>query len=239
MSDISGGYVIRESLRSQFGFLFLSLLLAIAIPPLLPRGPLVSVIFVVLLTAVLLSGLFAVVSDRTHFLIGAAMVAPALVINWWGEAVSSQTLDTLGTVLAVAFLCYLTWLILLHIIVARRVDANIVFAAICVYMLIGWICGLGFDIIEVLNGEALALAGGASGRALQSGEGMYYSLVTLTTLGYGDITPVSPVARSLAVLEAVAGQLFLVVMIARLVGLQIAHGSGGHSELENARSSTD
>jgi hypothetical protein len=228
MSDISGGYVVRESLRSQFGFLFLSLLLAIAIPPLLPSGPLVSIIFAVLLTAVLLSGLFAVVSERTHFMIGAAMVAPALVLSWWGEAVGSLTLDTLGTVFAVVFFCYLTWLILLHIIVARSVNADIIFAAICVYMLIGWICGLGFDIIEVANGEVQALAGGASSRALQSGEGMYYSLVTLTTLGYGDITPVSRVARSLAVLEAVAGQLFLVVMIARLVGLQIAHS--GKSE---------
>jgi hypothetical protein len=52
---------------------------------------------------------------------------------------------------------------------------------------------------------------------------MYYSFVTLTTLGYGDIVPRSTLARTLAVMEAIIGQLFLVVLVARLVGLEIAH----------------
>ena len=51
----------------------------------------------------------------------------------------------------------------------------------------------------------------------------YYSYVTLATLGYGDINPVSPQARSLAITEAIVGQLYLVVMVAGLVGLRLAH----------------
>ena len=55
-----------------------------------------------------------------------------------------------------------------------------------------------------------------------AGVEFYYSLVTMTTLGYGDIVPVTPAARSLTTLEAVVGQLYLAVLVARLVGLHVA-----------------
>ena len=58
---------------------------------------------------------------------------------------------------------------------------------------------------------------------------MYYSLVTLTTLGYGDITPVTPLARNLAAFEAAMGQLYIAILVARLVGLHIVH-SGQEDE---------
>ena len=62
-------------------------------------------------------------------------------------------------------------------------------------------------------------------RTLTGPEMIYYSFITLTTLGYGDIVPVSPSARSLATLEALTGQLYLTVLVARLVGLHITHAS--------------
>ncbi len=60
------------------------------------------------------------------------------------------------------------------------------------------------------------------GRVMQM---RYFSFETLTTLGYGDIVPRSPAARMLATIEAVMGQIYLTVLIARLVGLHIAHAS--------------
>ncbi len=59
---------------------------------------------------------------------------------------------------------------------------------------------------------------------------VYYSFVTLTTLGYGDIVPVNPSVRALATLEAITGQLYLTVLVARLVGLHITHSSQRRSE---------
>ena len=55
---------------------------------------------------------------------------------------------------------------------------------------------------------------------------LYYSIVTLTTLGYGDITPRTPPARMFAAMEAVTGQIYLTVLVARLVGMHIAHSTG-------------
>ena len=71
-----------------------------------------------------------------------------------------------------------------------------------------------------LPGSFYGLAGG--GHDEMTRELFYYSYVTLTTLGYGDIGPVSPVARSLVTLEAVVGQLYLVVLVASLVGMFLA-----------------
>ncbi len=59
---------------------------------------------------------------------------------------------------------------------------------------------------------------------------IYYSFVTMTTLGYGDIVPVNPAARMLSVLQALTGQLYLVVLVARLVGLHIAHSTGVNTQ---------
>jgi len=57
----------------------------------------------------------------------------------------------------------------------------------------------------------------------------YFSFTTLTTVGYGDIVPRSPAARTMAVLEAVMGQFYLVALVGRLVGLHIVHGSNPRS----------
>ena len=64
-----------------------------------------------------------------------------------------------------------------------------------------------------------------TGSSTHGAQMVYYSFVTLTTLGYGDIVPIAPSARALATLEAITGQLYLTVLVARLVGLHITHSS--------------
>lgn len=95
--------------------------------------------------------------------------------------------------------------------------------AICVYLLIGFAWTFGYGIIELINpgsfsGLAEIDANNHVGRIMQL---RYFSFATMTTLGYGDILPRSPVARTLATLEAITGQIYLTVLIARLVGLHI------------------
>ena len=77
------------------------------------------------------------------------------------------------------------------------------------------------DILDPTAFEQLAVSAWAGGT-----DYVYFSFVTLTTLGYGDITPLTPVAQTLAWLEAVVGQLYLAILVARLVGLHIVHSRG-------------
>jgi hypothetical protein len=108
-----------------------------------------------------------------------------------------------------------------------QISADKIYGAICVYLLIGFAWTFGYGIIELLNrgsfsGLAEIDANDHVGRIMQL---QYFSFATLTTLGFGDILPRAPVARTLATLEAVTGQIYLTVLIARLVGLHIVHAS--------------
>jgi hypothetical protein len=99
--------------------------------------------------------------------------------------------------------------------------------AMCVYLLLGVIWAMMFALIEsvqpgsfLVGGESVADAhGGQEGEMAQF---LYLSFVTLTTVGYGDILPTTPVARRVAVLEAVVGQLYVAVLIARLVSQRVS-----------------
>jgi hypothetical protein len=223
MTEITGRSIIRESLRYRFGVLFVALLVTLAVPPLTSSSSLIRLLFSIAITAVLLSGLFAVSAEKKTFYIGLAVVIPAVAANWAARLTMDAGLDAIGEALAMLFMFYLAWNILVHIIRARRVDANIIFAAVCVYLLIGFICAFGFSILELLTEHPLRYPSDLpAGLGFRKTITLYYSFVTLTTLGYGDISPVSAAARSLAMLEAVTGQLVIVVLIARLIGLTTA-----------------
>ncbi|MFV2197582.1 potassium channel family protein [Nocardiopsis sp. LOL_012] len=102
---------------------------------------------------------------------------------------------------------------------ARSLD--LILAAISVYLLIGGLFASVFAVVEFLAPGSFT---STSGQVLAWQQLMYYSYVTLATLGYGDIVPVGPWMRSLATLEAVIGTLFLTTVIARLVGIYTGHG---------------
>ena len=93
-----------------------------------------------------------------------------------------------------------------------------------VYLFIGLLWSDIYAILEHLQPGSFSFAHSQAGTKLS--DFSYYSFVTLTTLGYGDITPLTSKARAFAMLEAIIGQLYLVVLIARLVGLHISHSSG-------------
>ena len=109
------------------------------------------------------------------------------------------------------------------------VDGNKIIGAICIYMLIGIIWAFGYLVVEFLfPGSFSNLEEELWQENLE--ELLYYSMVTLTTLGYGDITPQQPLARFLAYMEAVVGIFYTTILVASLIGMRLAHygetGSG-------------
>lgn len=120
--------------------------------------------------------------------------------------------------------------ILSTIMKSKKVTTETIYASICVYLLLGIIWTMLFSAMEIIEPGSF-LSGGAPvvdfhGEPVERNvfaNFIYYSFVTLTILGYGDITPVSPHARALSSLEAVVGQLYIAVLIAGLVGMHISH----------------
>ena len=111
---------------------------------------------------------------------------------------------------------------------STRVDGALIIGSICLYLLLGLMWGFIYIAIDQLypdsfNYDFLHIIEVYDPMP----ELMYFSMVTLTTLGYGDITPLSSPARAMATMQAVTGQIYLTVLVARLVGMHIAQKQKG------------
>ena len=125
------------------------------------------------------------------------------------------------------FLVIMT-LVFICLVILRRISKHpvvtsaTVSASLVVYLAFGVVWAQAYRLVEHFHpGSFTGLSGPGAIDAQR--DLFYYSYVTLATLGYGDINPVSPQARSLAITEAIVGQLYLVVMVAGLVGARLAH----------------
>jgi hypothetical protein len=141
------------------------------------------------------------------FLCLAVGLATSNVI-WGGHALSS----VLGIVSALLALG-IAGVIATSVVARGEVDAHSVTGAICVYLLLGIIFMFLYGVVAVLGGDAFFAQGSDGSRSLR----LYFSYVTLATLGYGDYTPKSNLGHTLAVVEALIGQLYLVTVVALLV----------------------
>jgi len=144
------------------------------------------------------------------------------VFLWMRHLFPHQTFVFVANCLALFFLVLLTALILSQTLREGETTSHRIMGAVAAYLLLGLIWYLGYHLIALripwaFNVQGPSLGGG---EALQS-QLFYFSFVTLTTLGYGDIVAVHPMTRMLVILEGVTGQLFPAILIARLVSLQV------------------
>jgi hypothetical protein len=199
--------------------LLLSLLILFALVPVLPALGVRRAGLQALYTVILLAGLWAVAPHRRRRLAGAALLLPALALGWLAAATDSGGLQFAKHLLDVAALAFVTGCIVAHIYSARAVTRDTIRGAICVYALFGLAWAAAYAALAAHDPAALAGSGWTEPHAESA---LYFSFVTLTTLGYGDVAPVTGLARHLVILEALTGQLYLVVTISRLIGLHLA-----------------
>ena len=220
--------------RVWYHVLFVGLLVMFAGQPLMAREILGVDMESVLFAAVLLGALAAVSRSRGHLFWGLALAVPAMVLTTFSGR-DAGFWFVAGSLLAIAFLILVIVQLLKAVVSHRRVTSATISGALCAYLLLPLVWVFLFDLAEWLQpGSFRGLPEQAGLSSLEQLESFnanlyYFSLVTITTLGYGDITPVQPWAQVLATLEAVLGQLFLVVLVARLVGLQVSSPTNGET----------
>jgi hypothetical protein len=132
--------------------------------------------------------------------------------------------DNLFAVMALFVFCFL---IIHHFLLGNTLLRYRIAAAVAVYLIIGIIWARLYDIIYLVNPHAFSFHETVNPYSL-----IYFSFVTLLTLGYGDIVPTSIAARSLAILEGITGQLYIVILISSLVS-QFSAKSAKYDEIEN------
>lgn len=210
-------------LRHRYALVLSSLVVMICASPFIAGAASATVVPLLATTVVL--ALVAAASPHPRLLrLGVVVLAPLLVLI--GARIvfpGTGGLELLSRSLMTAVFLLATVLTLWDVLAKGPVDAEKITGALCVYLLIALLFSYGYWLCDRLLPGAFAPTS-AAGEDL--GRWLYFSLVTLTTLGYGDVQPVHPAARTMASMEAVIGQLYLAVLVARLVGLHISQGTG-------------
>ena len=183
------------------------------------RGPFLSIAS----SVVLVGGVYAVSGRRTHIILGLAFAIAALVSKWAWELLQLRWLLVSDLALTGLFLFLITAFVLDAVRRREQVDADTVLGGVCVYLLFVVAFMYVHGLVETLSPDSYRLAGSQL-EDIATGSSpfvqfFYFSMVTITTLGYGDMVPTGGVARLLCGLEAIFGQLFVAIFIARLVSL--------------------
>ena len=203
------------TMRGGLRTLLASLVALLVVFPVIDEGLIGRGVFVVLSTVVVLSGAYAASMDRHRLATALLLAMPALASRWSYVFVPTTPIRAAALVTSLVFYVYTIVLVLRFVLRTDDVTGDEVFGAVSVYILIGLAWGMGFSFLELLAPGSIYSVKGA----LVPGDFLYFSFITLMTVGYGDMYPVSPVARSMAMVEAMVGIIFVAVLISRLVGL--------------------
>ena len=164
------------------------------------------------------AGGFVIADRRRNGIVLAALALAPIGLEWASQFRPTPAVRAAASVASLLFVGLLVTRVFARVVRRGPVTVHHIVGAVAVYLLIG----LGFaeaaKVIDILDPGAYSVPGRALDPRIDLS---YFSFITLTTVGYGDLTPVNPLARALAALEALVGQLFPAILIARLVSQEL------------------
>jgi hypothetical protein len=213
----------------QFTILLSAILSFLLVPAFFMNYKFTGVVANIFLSGMLLSVLY-VFPRRRELTFACVLAVPTLAGRWLLSYHDNAVLIVVVTLCWVVFLSLTDVVILRQVLGATRVTNDTISGAVCGYLLLGIIFAFLYAVIGLLYPGSFVEAGDLLKPELgkfyyqhQVNSLIYYSFVTLATLGYGDIAPASPPARALAMFEAIAGQFYVAILIARLVSIRYSH----------------
>ena len=214
--------------KRRFLALLILILAMLIIVPLVEEFIKIRMLMDIFWSAVFVAVIYAVSQKRHHILIGVLLALPMLASIWSRYFVEYWALELVGGLCGAAFFIFAIIQILIFVYTQKEVTRDLIAGAAIVYLLMALAWSFIFGVVESLNPGSFSIPDIEGISTSQSF--LYLSFVTITTLGYGDITPVTSLARSLCILEAVIGQLYLVVQVAWLVGVHVSQSMLKKSE---------
>lgn len=200
-------------------YLLISLVSVLLIYPYLLGRPSTEALLVLLNATVVVASIHAVRNTRRHLVTALAIGIPQLIVSTINVIVPGPSVAVAQAVLTILFYGYALIRVLDYVLRGRDVTLDKIYGAAGVYLLMGFMWASCFDLVATLQPHAFVVNGTSAPEAtLAFRDLVHFSFVTLTSLGYGDIAPLSDQARSLAFLEVIAGNLYMALLVARLVG---------------------
>jgi hypothetical protein len=180
-----------------------------------------DVIVSILLSLVLLAAVLAVADRKGVFFIALVLAIPAIVGRWISHFRPDLVPSPVFLVAGLALIAFVVANLLRFVLRAPSVNTEVLCASISAYLMLGLLWTVAYWLVAQVTPNAFAFTTGPK-ETMSSFNAFYFSFITLSTVGYGDITPVSRIARWLAATEAMTGLLYVTVLIARLVSLYFA-----------------
>lgn len=196
----------------SFDVLLGAILVLILATPFLERQD--HPILPLLLGFVLFAGAYCTSYKRWHLVISAVLGVPWLVLTILGALESKDHLAIYALTFFVLFGIYTVVVILSHVARTKTVTRTLIAAGVSVYFLMAITFAVLFGVLQLITPGAIHFP---EGDAATFSSFLYFSIASITTVGYGEVYPVTPLARILAVMEAAIGFLFIGVFIARLI----------------------
>src|SRR5262245_25756436 len=200
----------------------LLLLVVFIIYPMGGRGPLAAAVRQFFLSLILISGAVLVARTRRGLGVAGALALVTAAAGWARLGSTGEWISVLSLLMWIVFLVLLAIAILFRVFEEGEINVHRIQGAVAVYLLLGVIWAGCYRLVIEADPTAFNFPSVTDEGSLMS-KLVYFSFVSLTTVGYGDITAVDTGARSLAMLEALTGQLFPAVLIARLVSMEVSH----------------
>ena len=210
--------------RTNFYYLLAALLIFLIAIPLaddlgIGGAPIVRVL---VFSGLLVVGVWTLRGGGRFFQIGMTFVVVGVVLNLLAANMQSSFLQYGSLVLLIGFLLIAITFTLQQVALGTDISVNRIAGAICVYLLLGVIWALSYAVVErAIPGSFSGFVAWADGSF--DSEWIYFSFVTMTTLGYGDLLPISATARAMAYMQAVFGQFYIAVLVAGLVSAYISN----------------
>jgi len=221
---------LMQRTDESLSFLFASLIILLfVVYPFFPKDGASAYLANAFFSCVLISSVLAL--PRGLKVLSLVLAGVAFILSWLTFANPNPILFAINMVVTICFLTFATLGVLSRVLAQGRVTRHRVQGAMAIYLMVGLVFGLVYSGLFLLDTEAFNLTRSLEAGSLRSqydrisSDFVYYSFVTLTTVGYGDITPATTAAQQIAMLEALFGQLYPAVLLARLVSLELADGS--------------
>jgi len=178
-----------------------------------------------LFSLIILAGVLTTFQQRWLHGLAVMLAAASLGLHWAEEIRPGGVITILTAALSLGYLGFLLAMVAAQVFGEGRVTGHRIRGAIVIYLLLGALWAILYQVVALTIPGAFRLPEGIAGGDRETLQRLltYFSFITLTTTGYGDITPVHPVARTLVMFEALVGQLYPAITLARLVSLQIMH----------------
>ncbi|MEN8237011.1 MAG: ion channel [Pseudomonadota bacterium] len=210
----------------RYSTLFVCLVFFFVVMPFFDQSPYAQFVTEIALLGMLAVFVYLVSNKPRIFWIATILAIPAILGTVGDILFQDYRLELTGIFGIFFFLGYVLWVFCVNLFKSKTVDTNMIYGAVCIYLLIAIECGLLYALLEIYVPNSFDI-GTASAVVMSENNALvrdlvYYSFISLTTTGYGDIVPLTQTARYFSMLESFLGQMYLTVLVARLVGMHIA-----------------